>query len=67
MKNLGYYNGKYDELEKMQIPVDKIAEKVVPRLEEISNEKLEYDNAKDGILVLLMFLMISEKMQNGPV
>ncbi len=52
-----------DDLEKVDIPLEEIADKIVPQLEEITREKLDADNAKDGIIVLFLLLLISCKMR----
>jgi uridine kinase len=53
-----------DNLEKVILPVEKIAENVIPQLEEITREEFSTDiNGKDGIIILFMLLLISNKMQ----
>ena len=52
-----------DDLEKVDIPLEEIVDKIVPQLEEITREKLDADNAKDGIIVLFLLLLISCKMR----
>lgn len=52
------------DLENADIPIETIAERIVPQLEEITRENLnDCDNAKDGIIMLFLLLSISSKMQ----
>lgn len=47
-----------------KIDVEAIAERVIPQLEEITRERLDnIDDAVDGIVVLFLLLLISNKMQ----
>ncbi len=51
-------------LEKMKLPLESIAERVIPQLEEITRESFgSVTNAKDGIIILFLLLLISNKMQ----
>lgn len=53
-----------DDLEKMYIPVEKIAAHVIPQLDEITREDLtDIDNGKDGVVALFLLLLISNKMR----
>ena len=58
-------NVNMDDIGMTDVPVGKIAERVIPQLEEIT--RMEFDNmeigTKDGIMVLFILLMISHKMQ----
>ena len=52
------------DLEKVCIPVETIAERIVPQLEEITRENLnEHNKGSDGIIMLFLLLLISSKMQ----
>ena len=51
-----------DDLEAMEIPVEEIANRLIPQLEEVTQEALDYGSAKDGIVVLFALLLISNKM-----
>lgn len=51
------------ELESTDIPVEEIADRVIPQLEEITRENLDGHNGKDGILKLFILLLISSKMR----
>jgi uridine kinase len=54
------------DLERMSLPVEKIAEQVIPQLEEITREEFSADlNAKEGIIILFLLLVISNKMKEG--
>lgn len=56
-----------ENMEAMQFPLESIAEKSIPQLEEITREDLDTDiNAKDGIIILFLLLLISNKMQGIP-
>lgn len=52
-----------DELEYVNIPVEKVAEQIIPQLEEITRESFDEQNGLDGILKLFMLLLISSKMK----
>lgn len=52
-----------DDLESTQIPLEDIALKVIPQLDEITRENLGKQNGKDGILKLLLLILISNKMR----
>lgn len=52
-----------DELENVNIPVEKVAERIIPQLEEITRESFDEQNGLDGILKLFMLLLISNKMK----
>lgn len=54
-----------DDMERMHLPVEKIAERIIPQLEEITREDLNCEeiNGKDGVVILFLLLMISSKMQ----
>lgn len=53
-------------IERMYIPIDEIAEKIIPQLDELTSELLGNKiNAKDAIIILVLLLMISDKMQGG--
>lgn len=57
-----------DDLENMIIPVQRIAERVVPQLEEITRENLDENiNAKDAVIILFLLLLISNKMQGDVI
>ncbi len=57
-----------DELENQTLFVDKIADNVIPQIEEISREKFGKSvNAREGIIILVLLLLISNKMQEFPV
>lgn len=51
-----------NSLEKVRIPVEEIADRLIPQLEEITREKLDDENGIAGILKLFMLLLISSKM-----
>ena len=53
-----------DDMEQMHLPLERIADRVIPQLEEITRENLgEQMDAKDGIIILFLLLLISNKMQ----
>lgn len=53
-----------DDMEGMKLPLEQIANKIIPQMEEISKEDLCSDiNAKDGMIILFLLLIISNKMQ----
>lgn len=53
-----------DNLEKMYIPVQEIANRIIPQLDEITREDLtKIGNGKDGVVALFLLLLISYKMQ----
>lgn len=52
-----------DDLESAVIPIEDIAQKIVPQLDEITRESLDEENGKNGILKLFLLLLISNKMQ----
>lgn len=53
-----------DNLEKRHIPVQEIANHIIPQLDEITREDLtEIKNGKDGVVALFLLLLISNKMQ----
>lgn len=54
-----------DNLEKMTIPINEIAKRVIWQLDEITQTDLSSDtiSAKDGIIILFLLLLISNKMQ----
>lgn len=54
-----------EDLEKMELPIESIANNIVPQLDEITRENLSTDkyNGKDSIIVLFLLLMISIKMK----
>ncbi len=55
-----------DDLEKIQLPVDDIARRTIVQLEELTREEWDKSvNAKDGIIILFLLLLISSKMQGG--
>lgn len=54
-------------MEEISLPIEEIAERVIPQLEEITCENLNSDvNAKDGMIILFLLLLISNKMQGVP-
>lgn len=53
-----------EDLEKVDIPVEKIANRIIPQLEEVTREDLDIHNGKDGILTLFLLLIISRKMED---
>ena len=56
-----------DNMEEMRLPLESVAERVIPQLEEITRENLDAEiNAKDGIIILFLLLLISSKMQGVP-
>lgn len=56
-----------DNLEEMSLPIESIAERVIPQLDEITRENLDENiNAKDGVIILFLLLLISNKMQGVP-
>lgn len=56
-----------DNMEEISLPIEEIAERVIPQLEEITRENLNSDvNAKDGMIILFLLLLISNKMQGVP-
>lgn len=56
-----------DNMEEISLPIEEIAERVIPQLEEITCENLNSDvNAKDGMIILFLLLLISNKMQGVP-
>ncbi len=53
-----------DNLEQIPVPVEKIANKVIPQLDEITREDLDtVTNGTDGVVILFLLLLISNKMQ----
>ena len=52
-----------DELEKISLPVELIANNIIPQLDEITRENLTSVNGIDGIIMLFLLLLISRKMQ----
>jgi hypothetical protein len=53
-----------NDLENIILPVERMAQNVIPQLEEITREKFSDDiNGKDGIIILVLLLLISNKMQ----
>jgi len=54
-----------DDIENIVLPIEKIANRVIPQLEEITRENLNKDDikGKEGIIILFLLLMISEKMR----
>lgn len=53
-----------DNLENMYVPVQEIANHIIPQLDEITREDLtEIVNGKDGVVALFLLLLISNKMQ----
>lgn len=56
-----------ENMEEMQLPLESVAERVIPQLEEITRENLDSEiNAKDAIIILFLLLLISNKMQGVP-
>jgi len=56
-----------DNMEEITLPIESIAESVIPQLDEITRESLSSDiNAKDGMVILFLLLLISNKMQGVP-
>lgn len=51
-----------DKLEEFVLPVEEIARKTIPHLDELTRENFENNNAKDGILMLFFLLIISDKI-----
>ncbi len=65
-EDLNYQNVTLDadNIEKITLPVESIAKRVIPQLEEITREDLNEEiNAKDGIIILFLLILISNKMQ----
>lgn len=55
-----------DNLEEIELPIESIAEKVIPQLDEITCEHWDKNaNAKDGVMILFLLLLISNKMRGG--
>lgn len=53
-----------DNLEEISLPIESIAERVIPQLDEIICENLDDNiNAKDGVIILFLLLLISNKMR----
>ena len=52
-----------EKLEECVLPVEEIAKRTIPHLDELTRENLDKDNAKDGILMLFLLLIVSSKMQ----
>ena len=52
-----------ENLEKVDIPVEKIANRIIPQLEEVTREDLDIREGKEGILTLFFLLMVSKKME----
>ena len=52
-----------EKLEECVLPVEEIARKTIPHLDELTRENLDKANAKDGILMLFLLLIVSAKMQ----
>ena len=54
-----------NDLERMKLPVEKIANSIIPQLDEITRENLDKDdpNGKDAVVILFLLLMISSKMK----
>ena len=54
-----------NDLEQMKLPVEKIANSIIPQLDEITRENLDkdYPNGKDAVIILFLLLMISGKMK----
>lgn len=52
-----------EKLEECVLPVEEIARKTIPHLDELTKENLDKANAKDGILMLFLLLIVSAKMQ----
>ena len=53
-----------DDLENVDLPVETIANRIIPQLEEVTRENLDVKNAKDGIILLFLLLIISSKMKD---
>lgn len=51
------------QLQGRRLPVEEIAARLIPQVGEITREDLDFNNALDGILVLLLLLCISSKMR----
>lgn len=52
-------------LQNKTIPYHTIADQAVEQLEEITRQRIEYDNALDGIIQLFLFVLISYKLRRG--
>ncbi len=53
-----------ENMERQNLPVEKIAEDVIPQLDELTRENLSSEiNIKDGVIILFLLLVISNKMQ----
>lgn len=53
-----------ENLEQMQLPVERIAQSIIPQIDEISGESFgDGINAKDGVVMLFLLLLLSTKMQ----
>ena len=53
-----------DELEHVMIPVETVAEGIIPQLDEITRENFDKQDGIDSILKLFMLLLISSKMRD---
>lgn len=53
-----------ENFDRVHLPIEIIAEKIIPQLESITRENLSgHINGLDGVLILFILLMISSKMQ----
>lgn len=54
-------------LEGLKIPIDEIADRVIPQVEEITRERLAGENipAEESVITLFLLLLISRKMQGA--
>lgn len=52
-----------EKLGSIRIPVEKIADKIIPQIEEITRERLNGKSGIDGMLELFVLLLISNKMR----
>lgn len=53
-----------DNMQQVSLPIESIAQRVIPQLEEITRENLNSNmSAKDGIIILFLLLLISNKMR----
>ncbi len=54
-----------EHLEEQILPLDQIAQRIIPQLEEITRENFKDCNGKDSVLMLFLLLLICEKMRGG--
>ena len=55
-----------DNLEDIKLPIEKIANRIIPQLDEITRENFEQNiSGTEGIIILFLLLLISSSMQGG--